>query len=279
MATAFTGERTERRDVRVNGFKTVIRIRPSIWSAFAKIAKAGGSSTQKEINLGFRANDIAELPNWIEAYVKSKADGPVYSFTSRDVWLGAVTDAMRPIFAKRGYPLPTKINTTIGFPSTGWRGKIRGECWASHMSADGTTEIFIHPCETDTNKIVNILTHELCHAAINNEGGHGKKFKKAGETMDLEGKPKHMLGGQAWAAWALPIIEAVGPMPHAALSEYVAKPKKQSTRNLKCECPACGFTFRTTAKWLEGKDFIQCPDTTCNETIIIDKSEEERDEE
>lgn len=28
-------------------------------------------------------------------------------------------------------------------------------------------------------------------------------------------------------------------------------PKKQTTRMLKCECPQCGYTVRTTRKWLD----------------------------
>lgn len=278
MTQAFA-ERTERRSVTVNSRKTSINIRPSVWAAFVKITKASGSNTQKEINLGFRSNDIKTLSAWVEAYVKSKADGPVYSFTSRDVYLGAIVNAMRPTFAERGYPLPERIRATIGFPSTGWRGKRRGECWKAEASSDGTTEIFIHPCEDNPDLIVNILTHELCHAAINCKGGHGKLFKQVGEAMNLEGEPKKMLGGTKWRAWIKPIIDAVGPMPHAALAEHTAKePKKQSTRNLKCECPACGFTFRTTAKWLEGKGYIQCPDTSCGETITLDKPDEDSEE-
>jgi hypothetical protein len=41
----------------------------------------------------------------------------------------------------------------------------------------------------------------------------------------------------------------VGPYPHASLDR--SQVKKQSTRLIKALCPECGYTIRTTAKWIE----------------------------
>ena len=38
------------------------------------------------------------------------------------------------------------------------------------------------------------------------------------------------------------------------------RPKKQSTRLLKCECPTCGYIARVAWKWLEDKGAPHCPE-------------------
>ena len=67
--------------------------------------------------------------------------------------------------------------------------------------------------------------------------------------------------GEAFLAAIAPILEAVGPLPHARLDtdgESTA-PKKQKTRMLKCECATCGYTVRTARKWLEQAGAPLCP--------------------
>ncbi|MFA5996160.1 MAG: hypothetical protein WC790_00335 [Candidatus Paceibacterota bacterium] len=140
------------------------------------------------------------------------------------------------------------------------------------QAARGWTEIYVHPCETDIVRIANILTHELCHAAIDCRGGHGREFQRVSAALDLEGKPAQRMGGVEWAAWATPLIERVGPMPHAALAEYVARAKKQTTRLIKCECAECGAIWRTSAKVISGIGcgFMRCLDPDCFASINLD---------
>lgn len=58
--------------------------------------------------------------------------------------------------------------------------------------------------------------------------------------------------GEAFLAAIAPILESVGPLPHARLDtdgESTAR-KKQKARMLKCECATCGYTGRAGAsKW------------------------------
>ena len=43
-------------------------------------------------------------------------------------------------------------------------------------------------------------------------------------------------------------LEALGPYPHAEV--MAAQKKTQTTRMLKLTCPLCGYTLRTSAKWI-----------------------------
>src|SRR3546814_9319641 len=67
--------------------------------------------------------------------------------------------------------------------------------------------------------------------------------------------------GEAFLAAVAPILDAVGPLPHARLDTdgVSTAPKKQKTRMLKCECATCGYTARTARKWLEQAGAPLCP--------------------
>ena len=54
--------------------------------------------------------------------------------------------------------------------------------------------------------------------------------------------------GDAFKAMIAPILEKLGEYPHAKLDASTRK--KQTTRLVKCHCVTCGYTVRTTSKWL-----------------------------
>ena len=178
---------------------------------------------------------------------------------NRETWLVAVADRMAPRFKELGFPLP-KIRMAVGFTSKGIRAKRIGECWTGDASGDKTHEIFIVPTIDDSLRIADILAHELVHAAVGITEGHGKLFGKVARSIGLEGKLTHTTGGSEFVKWAAPILKAVGPIPHSRLSGGLStSPKKQTTRMIKCECSECGYTVRTTAKWLESAGAPICP--------------------
>src|SRR3546814_9943196 len=99
----------------------------------------------------------------------------------------------------------------------------------------------------------DLLAHELVHAAVGIPAGHGKAFKRVALGLGLVGPMRATTPGEAFLAAIAPILESVGPLPHARLDtdgESTA-PKKQKARMLKCECATCGYTVRTARKWLE----------------------------
>ena len=190
---------------------------------------------------------------------------------TREDWLNAFVHGARPIFKAAGYILPEKIKISIGFPSKNalsTRTQRLGEHW------NGTEEhqIFITPLIATAAHIGSITTHELCHTLFD---GHRKDFAKCGAAVGLEGKPKEMTAGALWHELFDELLTTLGAMPHHALSAKSKEEKKQSTRLLKCQCPECGFVFRTTAKWIEGKSELQCPDIACGGIIKLEEGEEE----
>lgn len=175
--------------------------------------------------------------------------------TDREAWLNAAALAYAPWFQDQGYPLPA-YRVTCGFPAVSARpsasGKSHriGECWSPKASADGTTEVMISPVTDEPMKILGILFHELVHAAVGVDAGHKGPFKRVALAGGLEGKMTATTEGPTFIARAMPILEGLGPYPHARLDASKSGRKKQGTRLIKCECATCGYTVRTTAKWI-----------------------------
>jgi hypothetical protein len=182
----------------------------------------------------------------------------VNAFKHREVWLHAVTERLRPIFISQGAAIPEKIRLTCGLPSVrAFSAKRRcvGECWSESHSADGHIEIMISPVLDDPMRVAGTLAHELVHAT--GRHGHGSHFAKLARAIGLEGKMTATTEGEAIKQAVAPILEAVGPYPHAELSKKTRT--KQGTRLLKLQCPTCPYTVRITRKWLDEVGAPACP--------------------
>lgn len=188
---------------------------------------------------------------------------------SRESWLKAGTDLLRPHFAECGYDLPNKMRFAIAFPSTGRHGKRVGELWHADTSADGTYELFIRADLDDPQQVLDVLAHELVHAVLPIDAGHGPKYKEAALKLGLVGQMRTAAPGPLLRPKLIEIADALGPLPHAALAIErgrdnrgpVDRPKKQKARLLKAECAdgECGYTVRITAKWVQDLGPPLCP--------------------
>jgi hypothetical protein len=168
--------------------------------------------------------------------------GVLLGTLNREAWLEAVAEKLRGYFFEVGQPLPPadKLAYATGFPSKGGRGKAKrriGECWSGVCTPDGTIHILISPVLADPIEVAATLVHELVHAAIGNEQGHGPAFKAVMKVVGLEGKPTATHAGDALKERLAAIVESVGPYPHQPLS--FADPTKQpdKARMLKLVCP------------------------------------------
>lgn len=188
-------------------------------------------------------------------------------YKTREAWLLGFVEASRPMFRECGADLPDKVRVSVGFPSKGARSKVIGECWTAAASADGASEVFIVPgLQANPSRVADVLTHELIHAALGTEAGHGPKFRRLMKKLGLEGKATAMVAGDHWRSWALPIVEALGPFPGDGLDaslKLAGGKKTQTTRYLKVCCTMCDWTARVTAKHLEGHSVLRCPDPDC----------------
>lgn len=198
---------------------------------------------------------------------------------SREDWLNAAIAELRPMFSTRGYELAEKIRVSCGWPAGRKGAKAIGQCWSQTSSADGTFELFISPVLDDPARVLDVLVHELAHVAVGIAEGHNRKFSACASAMHLVGPWTATSAGPDFdPIIGKPVRDAIGvAYPHSALSRnaLTSGPKKQKGRMIKCTCEACGYTVRTTAKWIENGAPI-CP---CNnEAMTVDGGAEGGDE-
>ena len=175
----------------------------------------------------------------------------------RQRWLERVVIHLRQHFHECWWNVPDNIKVSVGIPK-GMHGskKAIGQCWSDKASSDGFYEIFSSPELGKEVEVIATMAHELVHATVGIEAGHKGKFKQCAIAIGLAGKMTATVAGDGLIPVINKIISMVGPYPAGKLN--INNRKKVKTYMIKCQCPECGYTVRTTAQWLAQGDPI-CP--------------------
>lgn len=192
-------------------------------------------------------------------------------FETREEWLNAAADRLNDMIAEKTALTPaSRVLISCGFPRRDKGGQVIGQCFPKKLS-QGVHHLFISPTQSDRVRVLDILLHELVHAAddcAQERGGHAKAhrgdFVKAIRALGLEGKPTATVAGKALKVELQAIVKDLGAYPHTVLTTGDYGPAKpQSTRMLKIECPAtksCGFICRSTRTQI---DKVGTPTCAC----------------
>lgn len=195
---------------------------------------------------------IASLP--FSSYYSEVAEFPRIvnptspRFATREEWLTAFVNCMRPVFVAAGSPLPKKIRISCAFPVR--TRKAIGQILSERLSADGTREIFISPVLSDAARVCDVVIHELAHAALPDGSGHGPAFRRLALKLGLAGRMTATVAGPKLSEWLeknVPLY--LGPYPHSKIVNFDTG-KKQTTRLIKLQCANCEMIIRTTRQWL-----------------------------
>lgn len=173
---------------------------------------------------------------------------------TREQWLHKMADILkRTVFKAAGYKFDSvRYRLGCGLPHGSrafGNSRAIGQCWSQSVSTDNTNEIFISPTVDDSLVVAHTLAHELVHAVVGVDKGHGGEFKKCANLIGLTGLMTATEPTKEFAEFLTEQIERIGDYPHQKMD--VTKRKKQGTRMLKLECPCCGYVVRTTAKWAD----------------------------
>lgn len=169
----------------------------------------------------------------------------------RQEWIEKALKALRSHFSFYGYKVPDNIRVTIGWPKGG-RTRI-GECFFTDASNDEHFEIFVSPVLGQgsihgNHPVIEVIAHEICHTLAGYKAGHKASFKKIATTIGLEGKMTSTVPGPVMLQFIASFEKDNGPYPAGALTRSMIK--KKQTYMVKCQCATCGYTVRTTEKWL-----------------------------
>ena len=172
----------------------------------------------------------------------------------REAWLTEacaliLDQELMPIAEKMGLERPP-FRVSVGWPKGSRAGrKAIAQCWSRKQSDDGVNEIFVTPECDDIPEIMHTLQHELIHAILDNADGHRGRFRSIALASGLTGQMTSTTASEALAVRLAELADVLGEFPHATLNDALRK--RQGTRMKKLQCGACGFTARTTQKWLD----------------------------
>jgi len=167
---------------------------------------------------------------------------------TREAWLQAAVERLRPIFAAHGHAVPP-VRVSIGWPGSGQRSTVVGECWASTSSADGVAQIFLVPSLADPVRVLDVLTHELVHAVDDCRHGHGKEFRRIALSVGLKGPSmRDASAGEALKAKLQSIAAELGEFPHAALTRRAPRPRVANPP--RARCPQCRYRLSIPKRFL-----------------------------
>ena len=201
------------------------------------------------------ADAAAEFTDIIElrapAAVTLYAPAAPIAYATREEWLNAAIAMLRPIFDVIGATLPESIKVTCGWAMG--KPSALGQCFPRSWSAASVNELFIAPTLDDAERVLDVLVHELVHAADDCRDGHKGRFAKWARALDLEGALTATTAGPRLRETCAYIVSLIGAYPHAKLD--MSARKKQTARMLKHECSDCGAVWRMAAKWTP----IACP--------------------
>ena len=174
------------------------------------------------------------------------------TIATREEWLNRAKDGMiETLFKQAGVEdtaQQTKIRVTCAPTSYRADSKVLGWCFGEGSSKDKTHEIIISSKVDDASRAMDILAHEITHAVVGLEAGHGLEFRALATKIGLEGKMTATVAGEEFKKVASKIIEKIGEYPHA---EFTIGKKKQTTRMVKLTCEDCGFIARASRSALD----------------------------
>jgi hypothetical protein len=171
--------------------------------------------------------------------VRLTIDGLPRVHETREEWLAAwLMHASDMVFARKGLPtLDTdKVRASIGFPSTGARGSVLGECYHSVCTTDGTREIFVRPdmIHRDLRSLLPTLVHEILHAVLPDGEGHGPTFRKVMPLLGITGKATATVASADFGRIWQDVMDACGEYPASEFT-WTYRPK-QRCRQMKMSC-------------------------------------------
>lgn len=158
----------------------------------------------------------------------------------REWWLEQASTFLIAHMVQHGLAAPS-VRVSCGWPSRGGMGSravVIGQCFSPQVCADGRSHIFISPRIAESLTVLGTLLHELIHASVGNEHGHGKVFSQAARRVGLVGPPTATTVGDGLRPLLHAYLDRVGVYPHAAIHPRPKEKVGSRLRLYQCQCPS-----------------------------------------
>ncbi len=164
---------------------------------------------------------------------------------TREQWLTkGMTLLNKEFFVPLGLKVPEKLTISVGF-SKG-NGDGIGLCVDPAATADNTTHMFVCPSQGDDVEVLQIVLHEMIHATVGCDKGHGAEFKKVALEFGMAGRMTSTyaeVDGELYQRLEQ-VGQVLGKYPHSPLDLSAKKKKKP-----KQVSPWVGFTSKNNPKY------------------------------
>ena len=221
-------------------------------------------------------SQTALIPYTSEPQSWSRPAADARTPVTQSAWMAQAAEALRDHVMR-----PNGINVPRVRAAVGWTmgRNVRGQCHVGGV-ADGTPAIYIRPVSRDSGDavtILDILSHEMLHAAHPTDGHRGA-FGVDARTIGLDGPLTATNAGPALLStlsWLANVM--LPPLDHSVIADGPGgdeRPKgpgrpagprdagghyrPQTGRMLKASCAGCGMVIRTTRRWLESTGLPDC---------------------
>ena len=134
---------------------------------------------------------------------------------NREQWLTHVAVLLRPWFARHGFEIPLRVRLGVG--ALGFSTRTLGVCYPQ-VDRAGFRHVTISPFIDDPLLVVAVLAHELIHAGLPPDEGHGPRFRAVARAVGYEGRVTQVTPGPALRKEIESILRRVGRYPHVALA-------------------------------------------------------------
>lgn len=261
-----------RRAPRIENAKDLVAVFPPVAPKAPKVKRLAPADAPMDtiditpIVTALAPADKPMVPFTIDKPKAASVLGPIAQqasgYATREAWMLAAVEAIRPWFTAEGETLPP-VRISIGWPGgRGNKQNVLGQCWAASAVDDGIPAIFVTPSQKEPTDILRTIVHECIHAAghMHHRMPFQKVARKFGFTNGGKTATDRAESPDLYATLD-ELAAALGPFPHAAVNGSnvngagnaadPSAPPVQATRMLKVWCDNDGYTMRATKKWLE----------------------------
>ena len=117
---------------------------------------------------------------------------------NRSQWLTDAGKRLEALFVENGYRLPDYV---IGSGNS------------DHSRARLVYQLIIANNINDPMQATSVLAHEMVHAVVGLDQGHGPGFEHCARIIGLEGNMATTTAGEAFNRRVRPWVEKIGPLP------------------------------------------------------------------
>ena len=181
-------------------------------------------------------------------------------------WLqDALPELQKRVFGPAKLEIPKKLRLNVGMMpgKSGAKNKTLGVCYKAKVN-NGVSLITLNIASPDametSERILDILCHEIIHAIDDLENGHGKEFKKMAEAIGLAGPMRATTATPELTKTLSKVVKSIGAFPEKPIT---LTQRQDKNRMLKLICEGtedvvCNHIIRASAQQIENIEFNSC---------------------